>query len=143
MSTWTRWAVACARRNTVRAVRGDIGDPLGAAAFDVVTAVAPYVPTADLALLPSDVQRYEPRRALDGGGDGLDVVRAVVRAGSRILRSGGWLLVELGGDEDSRLAPTLAERGFDAVSTWSDEEGDLRGLVAQLSRAGVEGRSPG
>jgi release factor glutamine methyltransferase len=97
----------------------------------VVTAVAPYVPTRELQLLPADVQRYEPRLALDGGADGLDLVRLVVQAGSRLLRPGGWLLTEVGGDQDRVLAPVLEAAGFDRSSPWFDAEGDLRGVAAR------------
>jgi release factor glutamine methyltransferase len=126
-----RWAVACARRNGVAACIGDLHRPLRREAFDVVTAVAPYVPTEELRFLPADVQRYEPRSALDGGPDGLAVVRRIVDAAARLLRAGGWLLTELGGDEDKPLMPVLAASGFDSVDTWFDEDGDLRGLAAR------------
>jgi release factor glutamine methyltransferase len=96
--------------------------------------VAPYVPTGDIRLLPADVQRYEPRLALDGGNDGLDLVRRIVGAAARLLRPGGWLLVELGGDQDRALSPTLATHGFDFAEAWFDEDGDLRGLAAQATR---------
>ena len=125
-------AVACARRNLVPAVVGDLADPpLRPGAFDLVTAVAPYVPTDALALLPADVQRYEPRRALDGGADGLDLVRRVVAAAAGLLRPGGRLLLELGGDQDAALAPALAEAGFEPAQPWHDEDGDLRGIAAR------------
>lgn len=127
-------AVACAARNGVRAVVGDVDEPLGPDhSFDVVSAVPPYVPTAELRLLPADVQRYEPRAALDGGADGLDVARRVVTAASRLLTPGGWLLIELGGDQDDLLAPDLTAAGFGEVESWHDEDGDLRGLAAQAT----------
>jgi release factor glutamine methyltransferase len=125
-------AVACALANGVPALVGDLDAPLRTGAFDVVTAVAPYVPTADLRFLPADVQRYEPRLALDGGTDGLDLVRRVVAAAARLLRPGGWLLVEVGGEQDEALAPPLAAHGLGEVTTWQDEDGDLRGLSARL-----------
>lgn len=126
-------AVGCARRNGVRAIVGDVGEPLRSGVFDVVTAVAPYVPTGAIGVLPSDVQRYEPRVALDGGPDGLDLVRRVVDAGARLLRPGGWLLAEIGGDQDRALAPVLERFSFRAVDVWHDEDGDLRGLAAQAT----------
>jgi release factor glutamine methyltransferase len=129
-------AVACARRNGVHAVLGNLDQPLRSQAFDVVTAVAPYVPTGELRLLPADVQRYEPRVALDGGDDGLDLVRRIVVSAARLLRPGGWLLTELGGEQHQALSPTLAASGFDPVTSWFDEDGDLRGLVAQASGSG-------
>ena len=128
-----RRAAACARRNRVPAFVGDLAAPLhGDRRFDVVTAVAPYVPTEALGLLPADVQRYEPRRALDGGAGGLEVVRRVIAAAGRLLRPGGWLLVEIGGEQDSALAPPLAAHGFTALTRWWDDDGDLRGVAAQV-----------
>lgn len=127
-------AAMCARRNGVPAVVADVDAPLRTGVFDVVTAVAPYVPTGALALLPADVRRYEPSAALDGGDDGLDVVRRVVVAAGRLLRLGGWLLVEVGGDQDVALAPDLGDAGFDPAATWADAEGSLRGLAARLRR---------
>jgi release factor glutamine methyltransferase len=128
-----RRAVACARQNGVPTVLGNLGDPLHSNAFDVVTAVGPYVPTGELGLLPADVQRYEPRLALDGGEDGLDLVRRIVLSTARLLRTGGWLLIELGGQQDKVLSPALAASGFGATTTWVDEDGDLRGLTTRLA----------
>jgi release factor glutamine methyltransferase len=126
-------AVACARRNGVHALLGDLGQPLRPRAFDLVTAVAPYVPTEKLRLLPRDVQRYEPGIALDGGADGLEILRRIVVSAARLLRPGGWLLIELGGSQDQALSPTLAASGFDLATPWFDDDGDLRGLAARSS----------
>ena len=125
-------AAACARRNGVPVVVGDLDRALHAlAALDVVTAVAPYVPRVELALLPADVRAYEPRAAHDGGADGLALVRRVVVASGGLLRPGGRLLVELGGEQDDLLADDLDAAGFVETETWRDAEGDLRGLVAR------------
>jgi len=137
-----RRAAACARRNGVTAAVGDLGDPLPTGRFDLVTGVAPYVPTADLRFLPSDVRLYEPRHALDGGEDGLDLVRRLIASAARLLRPGGWLVIEIGGDQDRRLAPALASCGFDDAHSWFDVEGDLRGVEAQLSARCQGERTP-
>jgi release factor glutamine methyltransferase len=126
-------SAACASRNGALALAGDLDEPLRPGSFDVVTAVAPYVPTGELRLLPADVQRYEPRRALHGGSDGLDVVRRIIGSAARLLRPGGWLLTELGADQDQVLAPTLAASGFGPGDPWFDEDGDLRGVCAQAT----------
>jgi release factor glutamine methyltransferase len=125
-------AAACALGNRVPAVVGDVDAPLRAErTIDVVTAVPPYVPEPELAFLPSDVRRHEPRRALDGGADGVDVVRRVIAGAGRLLRPGGWLLIELGGRQDGLVAGDLSAAGFEAPIAWRDVEGDLRGVVAQ------------
>jgi len=125
-------AVRCAGGNHVAALQAAAGAvPLRSACVDVVTAVAPYVPTSAIAYLPADVQRHEPRRALDGGADGLTVVREVVESARRLLRTGGWLVVELGAGQPALLAPDLV--GFTDVVVWRDDEGDVRGLAARLA----------
>lgn len=127
-------AAACARLNGVTAVLADLAAPLRQVnTFDLVTAVAPYVPTRDLQFLPGDAKRHEPLLALDGGADGLVVLRRAVRAAGRLLRPGGWLLAELGGSQDEALAGALELAGLRVVSAWRDEDGDLRGIACQAA----------
>lgn len=127
-------AAACARRNGVRAVVGDLGAPLRRRSFAVITAVAPYVPSGQLRLLPADARDHEPRHALDGGGDGLEVLRRVVQQAASLLVPEGWLFVEVGAGQDQALSPNLDAFGFAAETTWADEDGDLRGLAAVACR---------
>lgn len=131
-------AVRCARRNGVPAIVADLAAGLRHRGFDVVTAVAPYVPTAELAFLPPDTRRYEPTVALDGGADGLDVVRRVVGAASGALRPGGWFLTEIGGSQAAAIETTLRRAGFEAITRWWDDDGDVRGIVARLGSAKSE-----
>src|SRR5438270_902846 len=132
--------VACAgaTANGVAAYCGDLDAALPGswrATADVVTAVAPYVPTSALAYLPRDARDFEPGRALDGGEDGLAVVRRVVGAAARLLRPGGALVLELGGEQDEALAPDLAGAGFGAAERFVDEDGDLRAVRSILGGA--------
>lgn len=127
-------AVACARANGVAAVVADLGKGLPTelqGALDVVTAVVPYVPTEGLGWLPRDVRDHEPRAALDGGPGGTRVLERVVGWAGGWLRVGGWLLLELGGDQDVALAPALAAAGLAVHERLTDDDGDLRGLVAR------------
>jgi release factor glutamine methyltransferase len=115
----------------VRVVVGDLAAPLHlSGTVDVVTAVAPYVPTDALRLLPADVRHHEPVRAYDGGDDGLTVVRRVLAHAARLLRPGGHVFLELGGEQDVALGADLERNGFTALHRWYDDDGDLRGITA-------------
>jgi len=94
-------AVRCARRNVAatggQVYEGDLDEPLPDALrgrVDILVANAPYVPSEAIALLPPEARLHEPRVALDGGADGLDVLRRVIGAAPRWLAPGGHLLVE-------------------------------------------------
>lgn len=110
--------VACALRNVgARAVAGDLFDPLPAAlrgTVDVIVANAPYVPSAAVALMPSEARDHEPRVALDGGSDGLDVARRVVAQAPAWLRPGGCLLIETSAAQAAALAVLFEHSGLRA-----------------------------
>ena len=69
------------------------------------------------------------------------MVRRVVDDAARVLRPGGWLVVEVGGTQDDALEPELAARGFAAATTWRDADGDLRGMAARAGDADQRLRS--
>lgn len=126
-------AVDCARANGVEAYQGDLFAPVPPefrGRTDVVVAVVPYVPSAALRLLPRDTLAFEDAAHYDGGPDGADLLRRVVAEAPGHLRPGAALLLELGGDEADVLRPTLDHCGYGAIRTWSDDDGDLRGLEA-------------
>lgn len=130
-----RQAVQCARRNGVEVFEGYLDDPLPRELehrIDVLTAVVPYVPTDSLRLLPRDVQAFEPRLALDGGVDGTDLLVEVMRRSADWLRPGGWLLLELGGDQAEPVGQLLHELGFEGWEVMADEDGDPRAICARL-----------
>jgi release factor glutamine methyltransferase len=94
-------AVACARRNLENSgghvYEGDLFDPLPTALrgrVAIVVANVPYVPTDEMRLLPVEARAHEPRVALDGGPDGLDVLRRVAGGAPGWLVPGGHLLIE-------------------------------------------------
>jgi release factor glutamine methyltransferase len=92
-------AVRCARRNLpgVPVHEGDLVDALPGrlrGRVDVLVANVPYVPSAAIALMPPEARDHEPRTALDGGPDGLDVARRVVSAAPEWLAPGGSVLFE-------------------------------------------------
>jgi release factor glutamine methyltransferase len=128
-------AVACATSNGVEVYHGDLFAPLPRdleGRVDVIVGVAPYVPTAELSLLPRDTLTFESTLSYDGGDDGADLLRRIVRESPRFLRRGGALLLELGGDEVDVLSGELTTSGFGDVTTLFDDDGDVRGIEATL-----------
>ncbi len=120
-------ALAVARDNALRLgayniafYMGDLFAPLAGQRFDVVTANPPYIPTAEIATLMPDVRDYEPRLALDGGTDGLDLVRRIVDEAPEHLERGGLLALEIGAGEAPEAASMLTQRGFDEVRVDRD-----------------------
>ena len=109
-------AVRCARKNLAAAIdegvafvyEGDLDAPLPpgiAGRVSVLTANVPYVPSAEIALLPAEARDYEPLSALDGGFDGLDLLRRVAGAAPHWLRPGGVVLIEISDrQEDAAIA---------------------------------------
>ncbi|WP_129840573.1 putative protein N(5)-glutamine methyltransferase [Streptomyces sp. RFCAC02] len=112
-------AVRCARRNLAPAGgtvhRGDLFDALPArlrGRVDILTANVPYVPTDAVPLLPPEAREHEPIDALDGGPDGLGVLRRVSARAAGWLAPGGVLLSETGERQADRAARILAGDGL-------------------------------
>ena len=121
-------AVACARLNLHpvggRVHEGDLDAALPAdlhGRVDVLVANVPYVPSADVASMPAEARDHEPRSALDGGADGLDLVRRVAAAAPAWLAPGGTVLVETSGAQADRAADVLAAAGLEPTIT-ADED---------------------
>jgi release factor glutamine methyltransferase len=101
-------------------VRGHLAEPLaGHAPFDLVAANLPYVPSADIDGLAAEV-RSEPRLALDGGADGLALVRELLGQARALLRPGGCLALEIGAGQARTVAEGMRARGFSDVRTRCD-----------------------
>ncbi len=114
-------AVRCARRNLAglpaTVYCGDLFEPLPATLrgrIDLLLANVPYVPTGKLALLPPEARDHEPVHALDGGADGLDLVRRVATAALQWLAPDGHLIVETSRDQAAVACGTFAGRGLAA-----------------------------
>jgi len=99
---------------------GDLITPVeGEAPFDVVVANPPYVPRAEIPTLPPEVRR-EPQLALDGGPDGLDVVRRIAAAAPGRLVSGGLLALEIGDGQGPAVHSLLEAAGYGCVRIEHD-----------------------
>ncbi len=99
---------------------------------DVVTANPPYVPTATISALEPEVRDHEPRLALDGGADGLALIRPLAHQARRVLRSGGVLLLEVGRDQAGAVGEVLRDAGFACLGAYRDLAGIPRVMEAQV-----------
>ncbi len=80
----------------VEFIRADLCSALAPESVDLVASNPPYVPSDEILSLQREVRDFEPRMALTGGAEGIDFYRRLVAEGARILRPGGWLIMELG-----------------------------------------------
>ncbi|MET8689392.1 putative protein N(5)-glutamine methyltransferase [Streptomyces sp. NPDC004732] len=121
-------AVRCARRNVIDAggqvYEGDLYDPLPDALrgrVGILLANVPYVPTEEVGLLPTEARVHEARVALDGGADGLDVLRRVTEEAPAWLAPGGHLLFETSEGQVSAAVDTVERAGL-LARVVGDEE---------------------
>ncbi|WP_328539160.1 putative protein N(5)-glutamine methyltransferase [Streptomyces sp. NBC_00344] len=138
-------AVRCARRNVAgvggRVHVGDLYDALPVALrgrIDILLANVPYVPTGEIGLLPTEARVHEARVALDGGADGLDVLRRVTRAAVDWLAPGGHLLFETSERQAGEAVETVTRDGLVPQVASSDE---LYATVVIGTRPDVPGRT--
>jgi len=132
-------AVRCARRNVPGPVyHGDLYEPLPArlrGRVSLLAANVPYVPTAEIRFLPAEARSHEPLVALDGGPDGLDVLRRVAAGAPEWLAPGGHLLIETSERQATLAAAAFARSGLVPRVTSSE---DLGATVVIGSKAGEE-----
>jgi release factor glutamine methyltransferase len=141
-------ALAVAARNVTRyevasrvsLVRGDLLN-VADGPFDAIVSNPPYVPSADIPGLPREVRDFEPLGALDGGRDGLDLIRRLVPAAAARLADDGWLVFEFGfGQADGVRSIIAAEPRLELMALRDDLAGIPRVAVAQ--RRSVAGPNP-
>jgi len=134
-------AAALARANVaalglearVTVVESDLLAALGGLRADLIVANLPYLPSALIETLAPEVSRFDPRLALDGGADGLDVIRRLVAGARGRLAPGAALVLETaGGEQAAATADLLRAAGFAQVTTRADLAG------VQRFAAGVE-----
>ncbi len=132
-------ALALARRNAVAQrldrritfLHGDLADPLPGTVH-VIAANLPYIPTREIAGLQPEVRDYEPIGALDGGADGLALIRRLVADAPARLRPGGSLVLEVAMGQAPAVA-ALAGPGFGAVAVRKDLAGIERVVCMRLA----------
>jgi len=138
-------AVRCARRNLtgpeVTVYEGDLFAPLPdrlPGHVDLIVANAPYVPAAELDLLPREARQYEPQSALEGGEDGLQILRRVMAGAPRWLAPGGHVLVEASERQVASLERSIAGYGLNP-QTFTAPELEATVVAATMPAGAGEG----
>lgn len=130
--------VACrnAAKNGVNIefLQGSLCEPVAGRYFDLMVSNPPYIPVGDIEGLDPEVRDFDPRGALDGGPDGLDIYRKLVPAALACLVTGGWLLVEIGiGQERDVIELFRGTGGYGEPQTARDP-GDIVRVVGGQKR---------
>lgn len=129
-------ALEVARRNVakhqvsdrVELVEGDLVEPLQGR-FDAIVSNPPYIPSDEIAKLQPEVSRWEPRGALDGGPDGLDVIRRLLPAAKGLVKPGGFVALEIGMGQAEAVMGIAEAAGYAGVDVVKDLAGIERVVV--------------
>lgn len=126
-----------AERNAVKVefLHGSLLEPVAGRVFDLIVSNPPYISSADIAGLEPEVKHGDPRQALDGGEDGLDIYRRLIPAAEEHLVSGGWLLVEVGAGQAADVAGLFSGAGFGSIRALPDPGGIERVVGGRKSQS--------
>jgi release factor glutamine methyltransferase len=100
--------------------------------FDLIVSNPPYVRTSDIKNLSDDVKKFEPKIALDGGQDGLDVIKKVIYKSRTILKRLGWLALEIGFGQQYNVSQILKKQNFKEELLVKDYKNNVRCILARL-----------
>jgi release factor glutamine methyltransferase len=110
----------------------DLGSAFADRSFDLIVSNPPYIESAEIAELQSEVRDWEPRSALDGGASGLEIYARLIPEAARLLRPGGWLLLEIGATQGETV-PALFDGSWQTPAVVNDLAGLPRVVKAQRS----------
>ncbi len=130
-------ALRVARANAVKNevdicfIESDLFDNVSEEKFDMIISNPPYIESEVIKELMPEVRDHEPRIALDGGGDGLIFYRKITREAVRYLKSGGYLLFEIGHNQREAVCKLFEEYGYEEITAVSDLAGLDRVCIAR------------
>lgn len=114
----------------------DVYAALGDAVFDAILSNPPYVPSADLKTLQPEVREFEPASALTDGGDGLGIIREIVRGAPGRLKPGGQLMIEFGFGQSESVLSMFGGEIWSSIGVVYDTQEIPRTVIATLRRDG-------
>jgi len=102
--------------------------------FDLIVSNPPYIKTIDIKNLDDDIRRFEPKLALDGGKDGLDVIKKVIYKSKSILKLSGLLAIEIGNKQQRKVSEILTRNNYRIKYKIKDYKDNVRFLVSTLKK---------
>jgi len=100
--------------------------------FDLIISNPPYIRTSDIKSLSEDIKRFEPIIALDGGKDGLDVIKKVIYKSKTTLKKLGWLALEIGRGQHYKVSQILKKENFREELLVKDYKNNVRCILAKF-----------
>ena len=100
--------------------------------FDLIVSNPPYIQSKEIKNLQEDIKKYEPKIALDGGNDGLDVITKVIYKAKDILKVNGRLVLEIGNEQHKKVSKLLNKNNFKIEQNIKDYKTNIRCLIAVL-----------
>ena len=113
----------------VKFFKSDV-DKFAIGKYDLIVSNPPYISRCDLKYLENDVIKFEPKLALDGGLDGLSVIRKVIKKSSELLKKNGKFILEIGFDQKNKVIKLLNNKGFYINSTVKDLANNDRCIIS-------------
>jgi len=98
--------------------------------FDLIVSNPPYIERNALKNLSEDIKKYEPRMALDGGNDGLDLIKKVIYKSKNILKINGTLALEIGNEQIKKVSKILIDNNFRTRNVIKDYKNNVRCVLA-------------
>ncbi|MBA1339288.1 MAG: release factor glutamine methyltransferase [Pelagibacterales bacterium] len=100
--------------------------------FDLIVSNPPYIKNSEIKNLSEDIKRFEPKIALKGGNDGLDVIKKIIYKSNTILKNFGTLALEIGNDQQDKVSQILDDQEFKIKHLIKDYQNNTRCIIAKL-----------
>ena len=101
--------------------------------YDLIVSNPPYIPSRDMRNLSPDITNYEPMIALNGGHDGLDLIKKVIYKSSRLLKKNGLLAIEIGNRQYFKVSSLLAQHSYRELNKEYDYNRNVRCIISTRS----------
>jgi release factor glutamine methyltransferase len=98
--------------------------------FDLIVSNPPYIKSQDIQRLSEDIKKYEPIIALDGGKDGLDLIKKIIYKAKDILKDEGTLALEIGNEQFKKVSEILLKNNYKIEHIIKDYKNNIRSIIS-------------